>query len=101
MGTAWGTASYHLPPLASRCGVFLRRQLLFFPRGNNKNEAVSLYLMAADLEEQPLGWCRAAHFKLTMVNHKDPAGSITKGALCCGCWGWAWARLGRCDGVGG
>ena len=58
-----------------------RRDILLFPRGNKdvRGQGLSLYLNVSDCELAPIGWMRRAVFKLTVVNHLDPALSVTKG----------------------
>lgn len=49
----------------------LSRQLLCFPRGNNKPDQFSLYLAVPDLDDQPEGWQRSANFKLSLVDPRN------------------------------
>lgn len=62
------------------CG--LDRNILLFPRGTKPMEVrcLSLFLNVPDAEAQPLNWSRKASFKLTVLNQKQPARSVSKGA---------------------
>jgi len=45
-------------------------RLLIFPKGNSC-EFLSIYLDVADVNLQPYGWSRYAHFSLTVMSHTD------------------------------
>ncbi|CAA7048061.1 unnamed protein product [Microthlaspi erraticum] len=45
-----------------------RWRLMAFPKGNNKPNHLSLYLVVADSKSLPLGWRRHAKFSFTIVN---------------------------------
>lgn len=57
------------------------------PRGNKKDNAginaqgqsLSLYLRLSDCMQAPSSWMQHAHFKMTVVNHMDPALSVSIG----------------------
>ena len=51
-----------------------------FPRGNTKNDAVSVFLAVDAPEDQPIGWSRSAAFKLTIIDQNDVNQSIVKDA---------------------
>ena len=58
------------------------RRILCFPRGNGRPGAgtISAFLDCGDPASQPPNWTRRAAFKLCLVNQRDPARNITKGA---------------------
>lgn len=60
--------------------LFFCRKLLCFPHGNNRNEAVSVFLAVDAPEDQPAGWSRSASFKLKIIDQNDIDQSIVKEA---------------------
>mmetsp|Transcript_33094 Transcript_33094/g.53664 ORF Transcript_33094/g.53664 Transcript_33094/m.53664 type:complete len:668 (+) Transcript_33094:182-2185(+) len=54
-------------------------RVLVFPFGNNTDE-LSIYLDVANAKSLQAGWTRSAQFSLTVVNHRDPAKSVTRDA---------------------
>ena len=52
--------------------------LLFFPRGNQQREYVSLYVSVADKTKLQAGWRREVHFSLCVVDQKESLCSVTK-----------------------
>jgi ubiquitin carboxyl-terminal hydrolase 7 len=52
-------------------------RLLMYPAGNNSPH-LSVYLDVADGQQLPLHWSRQAHFTLAMINHLDPARTVSK-----------------------
>lgn len=53
------------------------RQLLLYPRGNNRPDSLSLYLAVAEEEQQAFGLQRTAVFKLTLLS-KEEGGDVVK-----------------------
>ena len=54
------------------------RRLLVFPKGNKVSQ-LSVYLDAPEAAYTPLHMSPKCSFKLTLVNHMDPAKSVDKG----------------------
>lgn len=60
--------------------IACRRNLLVFPRGNNRMASnISVYLNVPD-SDMPNGWQRRTRFKLIIVN-KKPTKHIVRGVL--------------------
>ena len=60
--------------LSIRC-----RQLLCYPRGNNKQDQFAFYLAVPSSGEEELdGWSRNAKFKLSVINQLHPNDSLVK-----------------------
>lgn len=55
----------------------LRRQLLIYPRGNNRADSLSLYLAVAEDDQQAFGLQRTAVFKLAILSQND-GGDVVK-----------------------
>ncbi len=53
------------------------RQLLLYPRGNNRPDSLSLYLAVAEEEQQAFGLQRTAVFKLMLLS-KEEGGDVVK-----------------------
>lgn len=49
------------------------RQLLLYPRGNNRPDSLSLYLAVAEDDQQAFGLQRTAVFKLMILNQAEGA----------------------------
>lgn len=54
------------------------RNLLCFPRGNNKPDQFSLYLAIPDQADQFEGWQRSASFKLSLLDQYSPETPLVK-----------------------
>jgi len=52
--------------------------LLFFPRGNQQREYVSLYVSVADKTKLQPGWRREVHFSLCVIDQNESLCSVTK-----------------------
>ncbi|CAH8348830.1 unnamed protein product [Eruca vesicaria subsp. sativa] len=52
-------------------------RVLIFPKGNNVDQ-LAMYLDVADAASLPYGWCRYAHFGLTVVNQINNRYSVRK-----------------------
>ena len=57
------------------------RNVWLYPRGNKnaRGQSLSLYLELSDCNQAPSSWMQAAGFRLTVVNHKGPALSVSGG----------------------
>ena len=57
------------------------RNIDVYPRGKKDatGKSLSMYLRVSDSKEAPAGWARHAVYTLAVVNHKDPALSVSKG----------------------
>lgn len=56
-------------------------RLLMFPKGNTREDALSIFLDVADASVLPYGWSRYAQFCFTLVNQINSRRSISKEAL--------------------
>nr|GEY94983.1 reverse transcriptase domain-containing protein [Tanacetum cinerariifolium] len=56
-------------------------RLLIFPKGNNVDDHLSLYLEVADSSSLPYGWSRYAQFSFFIVNNSNNQSSISKVGL--------------------
>ena len=62
------------------------RNIMLFPRAGEKDtagsnargESLSLYLAFSDCKQAPRSWKQHVEFKMTVVNHKGPACSVSK-----------------------
>lgn len=52
-----------------------------YPLGNGDAalDQLSLFLGVADAKKLPIGWAKLARFRLQIVNHLNPAKTISKG----------------------
>lgn len=66
-GTLLGRATPHVSRL------YCRRTLLLYPKGDDQQGQLSLYLSAAGSATLPEGWARHASFTLTVKNHLEVA----------------------------
>ena len=74
-GMLLGRATPHVSRL------YCRRTLLLYPKGDDQQGQLSLYLSAAGSATLPEGWARHASFTLTVKNHLEVATrSVTKRA---------------------
>ncbi|PWA90493.1 ubiquitin-specific protease 12 [Artemisia annua] len=55
-------------------------RVLIFPKGNNVDDHVSVYLEVADSSSLPYGWSRYAQFSFFIVNNNDNLSSIKEDA---------------------
>ena len=66
-GMLLGRATPHVSRL------YCHRTLLLYPKGDNQQGQLSLYLSAAGSATLPEGWARHASFTLTVKNHLEVA----------------------------
>lgn len=67
-----GQPTVHVFPCLPPCHP-PRRQLLLYPRGNNRPDSLSLYLAVAEDDQQAFGLQRTAVFKLMILNQAEGA----------------------------
>jgi hypothetical protein len=58
-----------------------------YPLGNGDAalDQLSLFLGVADAKKLPSGWAKLARFRLQIVNHINPAKTISKGNIIFSC----------------
>lgn len=61
---------------------FTCRQVILYPKGNDSDDCLSLYLYAGDLSIFPNDWSIFANFNLALINQVNSQKTITKGIVC-------------------